>query len=558
MESVVLNEEFARAEAPLRADFFGDTLVGPTILQWGTEEQKKQFIPGILDGTISWCQGFSEPDAGSDLASLKTRAELDGDEWVINGQKVWTTQAQFADYIFLLARTDPDAPKHAGISYLLVPDEAGRHRGAAHRPGGRERRLQRDLLHQRPLPAAERGRRREQRLEGGDDHPGLRAGLVGHHRPPPVRAASSTRSSTTARKNGKASDPLIRQRLAKAWTKVKIMEINGYRSLTDSLNGTHHMAALGACNKMFWSEYHQETMDLAMDILGLDGQILTGDPSDIVDVAAQAGTGRLPGERPAGLILLLAVGDHLGRHGGDPAQHRRRAGPRPAQGPEAGSGCGRILTRFSLVEGPGRRRGGLGATDPPTNVRFDIQSPHPEPLRMNRPEPLRMNQVWGFYMRRMIISVAALAALATPASLLTMSSLPAGAVTTPKSIPCTKVSGTASAKGVVTITNCTVPAADKVLYKSAAAPVASLITGKGKITWSSSKKTTQISVTFGLATKNGCSKTVGSNEYNIKGKVVKGGTAATTVTPVNQPIAMSICLSKTNVVTLAPGTKAEI
>src|ERR1700704_2068426 len=121
MQSVVLNEEFARAGAPLRADFFGDTLVGPTILQWASEEQKKEFIPGILNGTIAWCQGFSEPDAGSDLASLKTRADLDGDEWVISGQKVWTTQAQFANYIFLLARTDQAAPKHAGISYLLVP-----------------------------------------------------------------------------------------------------------------------------------------------------------------------------------------------------------------------------------------------------------------------------------------------------------------------------------------------------------------------------------------------------------------------------------------------------
>ena len=116
LQLVVLNEEFANAGAPLRADFFGDTLVGPTILQWGTEEQKKEFIPGILEGKITWCQGFSEPDSGSDLASLKTNAVLDGDEWIINGQKVWTTQAQHADFVFLLARTDPDAPQHAGTS----------------------------------------------------------------------------------------------------------------------------------------------------------------------------------------------------------------------------------------------------------------------------------------------------------------------------------------------------------------------------------------------------------------------------------------------------------
>ncbi|MDQ1428858.1 MAG: hypothetical protein QOK39_2334, partial [Acidimicrobiaceae bacterium] len=105
MQAVVLAEEFERAAVPLRADFFGDTLVGPTILKWGTEAQKREFLPQILSGRISWCQGFSEPDAGSDLASVKTRAELDGDEWVIHGQKVWTTQAHQADYIFLLART---------------------------------------------------------------------------------------------------------------------------------------------------------------------------------------------------------------------------------------------------------------------------------------------------------------------------------------------------------------------------------------------------------------------------------------------------------------------
>jgi alkylation response protein AidB-like acyl-CoA dehydrogenase len=293
MESVVLNEEFASAEAPLRADFFGDTLVGPTILQWASEEQKKQFIPGILDGTISWCQGFSEPDAGSDLASLKTRAELDGDEWVINGQKVWTTQAQFADYIFLLARTDPDAPKHAGISYLLVPMK---------QPG----------IEIRPIAQVDgsadfneifftNARCPAENVVGGVNN-GWKVAMttLGFE-----RGASSTTGHRRfarelgqiieeARKNGKASDPLIRQRLASAWTNVKIMEINGFRSLTDALNGTHLSAALGACNKMFWSEHHQRTMELALDILGLDGQILTGDPSDIVDIRLKRGRDDYP------------------------------------------------------------------------------------------------------------------------------------------------------------------------------------------------------------------------------------------------------------------------
>jgi alkylation response protein AidB-like acyl-CoA dehydrogenase len=281
MESVVLNEEFARAEAPLRADFFGDTLVGPTILQWASEEQKRQFIPGILTGTISWCQGFSEPDAGSDLAGLTTRAELDGDEWVINGQKVWTTQAQFADYIFLLARTDPDAPKHAGISYLLVP---------MHQEG----------IEVRPIAQVDgsadfneifftNARCPKENVVGGVNN-GWKVAMttLGFE-----RGSSATTGHrrflreldaiiATARKNGKADDPLVRQRLARAWSRVKIMEINGFRSLTDSLNGTHHMAALGAANKMNWSEYHKETMELAIDILGMDGQILTGDQTEAI------------------------------------------------------------------------------------------------------------------------------------------------------------------------------------------------------------------------------------------------------------------------------------
>ncbi len=282
MESVVLNEEFARVDAPLRADFFGDTLVGPTILQWGTEEQKQRFIPGILNGTISWCQGFSEPDAGSDLASLKTRAEPDGDEWVVNGQKVWTTQAQFADYIFLLARTDPDAPKHAGISYLLLPMK---------QPG----------VEVRPIEQVDgsadfnevfftNARCPKENVVGGVNNGwkvamttlGFERGssaTTGHRR----FQRELDQIIATARSKGRNTDPLVRQGLATAWTKVKIMQINGYRSLTDALNGTSHTAALNACNKMFWSEYHRDTMELALDILGMDGQILTGSPEDNFD-----------------------------------------------------------------------------------------------------------------------------------------------------------------------------------------------------------------------------------------------------------------------------------
>jgi alkylation response protein AidB-like acyl-CoA dehydrogenase len=276
LQQVVLTEEFARAGAPLRADFFGDTLVGPTLLQWGTEEQKQRFIPGILRGEIAWCQGFSEPDAGSDLAGLKTRAVLDGDEWVVNGQKVWTTQAHYADYIFLLARTDPDAPKHAGISYLLVP-------------------MKQDGVEVRPIEQIDGSaefnevfftnvRCPQDNVIGGVNN-GWKVAMttLGFE-----RGTSSTTGHRRfqkefdqilelARSTGKTRDPVIRQRLARSWSNMKIMQINGYRTLTDVLNGTHSTAKLGACNKMFWSEAHQATMDLAMDVYGLQGQVLQGD-----------------------------------------------------------------------------------------------------------------------------------------------------------------------------------------------------------------------------------------------------------------------------------------
>jgi alkylation response protein AidB-like acyl-CoA dehydrogenase len=275
MDQVVLNEEFAKANAPMRADFFGDTLVGPTILQWGTDEQKKEFIPGILNGTIAWCQGFSEPNSGSDLASLKTTAVLDGDEWIINGQKVWTTQAQHADYVFLLTRTDPDAPQHAGISYLLVP-------------------MHQDGVDVRPITQVDgsaefnevfftNARCPKANVIGGVNN-GWKVAMttLGFE-----RGSSSTTGYrrflkewefivSEARRVNRLNDELVRDALVKAWSKVKIMEINGYRTLTDALNNTHHAALLGACNKMFWSEAHRASTELAIDIVGMEAQILTG------------------------------------------------------------------------------------------------------------------------------------------------------------------------------------------------------------------------------------------------------------------------------------------
>jgi len=277
MEAVVLNEEFHRAGVSLRADFFGDTLVGPTILQWGSEEQKKDFLPKILSGQIAWCQGFSEPDAGSDLAGLKTKAELDGDEWVINGQKIWTTQGFVADYIFILCRTDPDAPKHKGISYLLCP-------------------MKQDGVEVRRIEQIDGGAEfcevfftnarcpKENVVGGVNNGWAVAMTTLGFE-----RGTSATTSHRrfekelehiveAARRNGTIDDPVVRQRLAAAHTKVQIMRINGLRSLSAVVQGKKDpaVAAIGATNKMFWSEYHRDVMELYIDLLGAHGQILQG------------------------------------------------------------------------------------------------------------------------------------------------------------------------------------------------------------------------------------------------------------------------------------------
>ena len=340
LQGVVLAEEFARVRAPLRADFFGDTLVGPTILQWGSEEQKKEFLPKILRGEARWCQGFSEPNSGSDLASLSTSAVLDGDEWVINGQKVWTTQGDDADYCFLLTRTDPDASKHRGISYLLVP---------MRQPGIEVRRIT------QPDGTAEFCE------VFFDDARCPAANVVGSVNDG-WKVANSTlafergQSATTgyrrfadefallveaARQRALDDDPIVRQRLASYYTKVQILRINGLRTLGAQLaeRDDPSVKALGATNKMFWSEMHQEAMELTLDIHGAEAMLIDSGP--VAGILAGDTARRLSPflSRVADDdgVLLLPLGDDLGWHQPDPAQHRRRAGPRPAQGTQAGN-----------------------------------------------------------------------------------------------------------------------------------------------------------------------------------------------------------------------------
>jgi alkylation response protein AidB-like acyl-CoA dehydrogenase len=279
MQGVVLAEEFANARAPMRGDFFGDTLVGPTLLQWGTEEQKREFLPGILQGRTRWCQGFSEPNSGSDLASLKTTAVLDGDEWVINGQKVWTTGGHHADYCFLLTRTDPDAPKHKGISYLLVP---------MRQPGVEVRGItQPDGTAEFSEVFFTEARCPKDNVVGGVNNGWKVANST--------LAFERGQSATTgyrrfeeeyrlmveaATANGAIDDPHIRQRLMQFYSRIQILRINGLRNLTAAVHGSKDLGvmALGATNKMFWSEMHQRAMELAVDIFGPDAMLIDAGP----------------------------------------------------------------------------------------------------------------------------------------------------------------------------------------------------------------------------------------------------------------------------------------
>ena len=276
LEQVIIAEEFARAGVPTGGhnDVFSIQMLGNTLLLFGTEEQKRHYLPRLLAGEDTWCQGYSEPNAGSDLSNVGLRAELDGDQWVLNGQKIWTSAGHLADHIFTLARTDPDAPKHKGISFLLVDM---RQPGIEVRPikmlSG-ESEFNEVFYTDAVVP-------KENVVGGVNNGWAVAMGLLGFERgaaasiAPIAFEAEFDRLLQLAKDRGVNNDPRIRQKLAWCYSKVQVMRYLGMRTLTKFLAG-HHPGPDGAIFKLYWSEYHKIVTELGVDLLGMDAMAPTG------------------------------------------------------------------------------------------------------------------------------------------------------------------------------------------------------------------------------------------------------------------------------------------
>ena len=276
LEQVIVAEEFTKAGVPTGGpnDVFGIQMLGNTLLQWGSEEQKRRYLPRILSGEDVWCQGYSEPNAGSDLSNLGLKAQLDGDQWILNGQKIWTSAGHLADHIFTLARTDPDAPRHKGISFLLVDM---RQPGIEVRPikmiSG-ESEFNEVFYTDATTP-------KDEVVGGVNNGWAVAMTLLGFERGEaaatmPIRyQAEIDRLFILAKERGVADDPRIRQKLAWCYGKVQIMRFLGMRTLTRFLAG-HHPGPDGAISKLYWSEYHKVITELSLDILGAEALVPSG------------------------------------------------------------------------------------------------------------------------------------------------------------------------------------------------------------------------------------------------------------------------------------------
>jgi len=283
IENYILQEEFARSRAPEIIGRIGVNLVGPTLIAHGAEEQKRRYLPKILGAEEIWCQLFSEPNAGSDLAALRCRAERDGDTFIVNGQKVWTSYAQFADWGILLARTDPAAPKAKGISFLIVDMHApGVHVRPLKQMTGSEE-FNEVFLEDVRVPAAN--------LVGAPNQGWTIAQTtLSHERGTSPRQLVIHRIlldellslARTMRRGdaAAATDVSIRQQLARAVIEVELFKLHNWRTLT-------HLIRHGkpgpesSVIKLFWSEMSQRLHDTAMELLGPFGQIDRGDARTI-------------------------------------------------------------------------------------------------------------------------------------------------------------------------------------------------------------------------------------------------------------------------------------
>jgi alkylation response protein AidB-like acyl-CoA dehydrogenase len=277
-QQVIYFEEYARAGGPGRLGHIGEGLIGPTLIHFGSPEQQARFLPAIRSGEELWCQGYSEPDAGSDLANVQTRAVLDGDEWVLDGQKVWTSLAHWSDWCFVLARTDRDAPKHKGISFLLI-------------------RMDAEGIETRPIVQITGTSEFNEVFFAGARTPAdLVVGGVNNGWKVAMGLLAFERGASTlgqqfgfvrelevitqlARANGRAADPRFRQRLADAWSRIEIMRWNSQRMLTQA--DRPELSGAAYISKLYWARLHRDLGELFLDAIGPDGLIADAAPYEL-------------------------------------------------------------------------------------------------------------------------------------------------------------------------------------------------------------------------------------------------------------------------------------
>jgi alkylation response protein AidB-like acyl-CoA dehydrogenase len=267
MQQVIFAEEYTRAEAPARVNHIGEHLLGPTVIAFGSDEQQARFLPPILRGEELWCQGYSEPDAGSDLAAVQTRAVLDGDEWVVTGQKVWTSLAHWADWCFVVARTaGPDKPRHKGLSYLLVPMDQ---QGIEIRPivqltgtsefnevffdGARTARAN-------VVGEVDGGWRVAMGTLAFERGVATLAQQIGFERELAGVVA-------TAQATGRVADPVVRERLVDAWIGLRLLRYNALRTLASE----GEPGPEASVSKLAWATWHRALGELAVDVQGVAG-----------------------------------------------------------------------------------------------------------------------------------------------------------------------------------------------------------------------------------------------------------------------------------------------